>query len=241
MERRRWRSASCASSIGAVALLLAMPLLGRSPGSLLRLWRTRAMLVTALAAAVYQPLFFGGVDRAGVALGTLLAVGAGPVFAGIVGWVVLRHRPTGGWLVATASASSASCCARPGSGLEELGPEAGIGLLMALGAGVCSALYTVGAKVQLEPRHAGPRDRDGQLRAGRCPAAAAAGGPAAGLGRDAVRHRARALPRCRDDGARERAADPGDPRLATRPDRDPDAHRPGGRHACSGSWCWARR
>ena len=137
-------------AIGAVALVLAMPLLGRSPGGLLRLWRTRAMLITALAAAIYQPLFFGGVDRAGVALGTLIAVGSGPVFAGIVGWIVLRHRPTGGWLIATGVCVVGLVLRSAGSGLEELGPEAGIGLLMALGAGVCIALYNVGAKVQLE-------------------------------------------------------------------------------------------
>jgi DME family drug/metabolite transporter len=137
-------------AIGAVALVLAMPLLGRSPGGLLRLWRTRAMLITALAAAIYQPLFFGGVERAGVALGTLIAVGSGPVFAGIVGWVALRHRPTGGWLIATGACVVGLILRSAGSGLEELGPEAGIGLLMALGAGACIALYNVGAKVQLQ-------------------------------------------------------------------------------------------
>jgi DME family drug/metabolite transporter len=136
--------------IGAIALLIAMPLLGRSPGGLFRLWRTRAMLVTALGAAVYQPLFFGGVERAGVALGTLLAVGSEPVFAGILGWVALRHRPTRGWLLATGVCVVGLVLRSVGSGAGTLGPEAAIGLLMAFGAGICSALYSVFAKVQLE-------------------------------------------------------------------------------------------
>jgi drug/metabolite transporter, DME family len=135
---------------GAIALLIAMPLLGRSPRRLPGLWRTPAMLVTALGAAIYQPLFFGGVERAGVALGTLLAVGSEPVFAGIVGWIALRHRPTRGWLVATSVCVVGLVLRSAGSGVGEPGSEAGIGLLMALGAGLCSALYTVAAKIQLD-------------------------------------------------------------------------------------------
>ncbi len=82
--------------VGAVALLLAMPLLGQSPRALPRLWRTPAMLVTASTAAVYQLLFFAGVSEVGVALGTLLAVGSEPVFAGLVGWVALEAPADGG-------------------------------------------------------------------------------------------------------------------------------------------------
>jgi DME family drug/metabolite transporter len=132
--------------VGAAALLLAMPFLGSSPRRLVALWRTPAMLATALTAAVYQLCFFAGVSLAGVALGTLVAVGSGPVFAGIVGWVVLRHRPTRGWLVAT------SVCV---VGLvllsaPDLGVGSAAGLLLALGAGLCIAGYNVAAKLQLD-------------------------------------------------------------------------------------------
>ncbi len=136
--------------VGALSLLVAMPLLGRSPRSLFRLWRTRAMLVSALGAAVFQPLFFGGVDRAGVALGTLMAMGSEPVFAGLLGWAVLGHRPTRGWLAATALCVVGLVFRSAGSGASEIGSEVGVGLLMALGAGLCAALYSVSAKLQLE-------------------------------------------------------------------------------------------
>ncbi|HYN55771.1 MAG TPA: EamA family transporter [Motilibacterales bacterium] len=87
--------------VGALALMLAMPLLGASPRRLVPLWRTPAMLVTACTAGAYPLFFFAGVSRAGVALGTLVAVGSAPLFAGLVGWAALRHRPTLGWLGAT--------------------------------------------------------------------------------------------------------------------------------------------
>jgi drug/metabolite transporter, DME family len=136
--------------VGALALLVAMPLLGRSPARLPRMWRTRAMLVSALGAAVYQPLFFGGVERAGVALGTLLAVGSAPVFAGLLGWLVLGHRPAGGWVAATLLCVVGLVLRSTGSGAEGAGSEAWLGLLMALGAGLCIATYNIGAKLQLE-------------------------------------------------------------------------------------------
>jgi DME family drug/metabolite transporter len=104
------------------------------------------MLVTAISAAVYQPLFFGAVSQVGVAFGTLVAVGSEPVLAGIVGWVVLRHRPTPGWIAATAIAVAGLVLRSSGS----LGSGTTVGLLLALGSGLASACYTVAAKVQLD-------------------------------------------------------------------------------------------
>jgi DME family drug/metabolite transporter len=132
--------------VGALALLVAMPFLGHHPRSLLTLWRSPAMLVTAISAAVYQPLFFGAVSQVGVAFGTLVAVGSEPVLAGIVGWVVLRHRPTPGWIAATAIAVAGLVLRSSGS----LGSGTTVGLLLALGSGLASACYTVAAKVQLD-------------------------------------------------------------------------------------------
>ena len=131
--------------VGAVALLVAMPLLGHDPRRLLSLWRTPAMLVTALSAALYQPLFFAAVSQVGVALGTLVAVGSEPVLAGIVSWVVLRHRPTARWIAVTGIAVAGLVLLSA----DSLGGGTSAGLALALGAGLCSACYTVAAKVQL--------------------------------------------------------------------------------------------
>ena len=40
-------------------------------------------------------------ERSGVALSTLVTVGIGPVYAGLLGWAFLRHRPTRAWALAT--------------------------------------------------------------------------------------------------------------------------------------------
>jgi drug/metabolite transporter, DME family len=132
--------------VGAIALLATMPLLGARRGRLLELWRRPPILVTAVCAALYQPLFFGAVSQVGVAFGTLVAVGSEPVFAGVVGWIALRHRPSAGWLAATAVAVAGLVLRSSG----ELGGANALGLLFALGAGLCSAGYTVAAKHQLD-------------------------------------------------------------------------------------------
>ena len=67
-------------------------------------WPPVAAVLAALAVAVYQLSFFAGVARAGVAVGTILAIGSAPAFAGLLSWVALRERPTTRWLVATAVA-----------------------------------------------------------------------------------------------------------------------------------------
>ena len=131
--------------MGAVALLIAMPFLGTTRVACLTLWRSPAMLVTAISAALYQPLFFAAVSQVGVALGTLVTVGSEPVLAGIVGWAVLRHRPTPSWIAVTAIAVLGLVLLSA----DSLGGGTVTGLLFALGAGLCSASYTVAAKVQL--------------------------------------------------------------------------------------------
>jgi DME family drug/metabolite transporter len=132
--------------VGALVLLIAMPLLGSSPRRLIPLWRTPAMLVTATTAGAYQLFFFAGVSRAGVALGTLVAVGSAPLFAGLVGWVVLRHRPSLGWLVATlVCLVGLGLLTAPG-----LTGGSATGFALALGAGLCIAGYNVAARIQLD-------------------------------------------------------------------------------------------
>jgi DME family drug/metabolite transporter len=104
------------------------------------------MWVTALAAGTYQLCFFAAVDRAGVALGTLVAVGSAPILAGLLAWAVLGHRPTLGWVVATAVCVGGLAMLTAG----DLTGGNGAGLLLALGAAGCIAAYNVAAKVQLD-------------------------------------------------------------------------------------------
>ena len=107
--------------------------------------RTHAGLVVpgAIGVAVYQPGFFTGTERLGVALGTIVALGSGPVFAGLIEWVTGR-RPSLRWAVATVLAIM-------GGSLLVFAGEAGaefsaIGLCGALAAGLGYALYAVATK-----------------------------------------------------------------------------------------------
>jgi DME family drug/metabolite transporter len=54
------------------------------------------------AVAVYNAFFFFGVDRAGVAIGTLVALGSAPFITGLLGWVIEGAAPARRWFVATA-------------------------------------------------------------------------------------------------------------------------------------------
>ena len=73
-------------AIGGGALLLWAWGHGRS-------WHKRPLLLGALAVAAYQPFFFGGVARAGVAVGTMVAIGSAPVITGMWQWAVWGVRP----------------------------------------------------------------------------------------------------------------------------------------------------
>jgi DME family drug/metabolite transporter len=135
--------------VGALALFAVLPLLGVHWRRLPQLWRRPAIAVAALGAGLYQVLFFGSVGLTGVALGTLVAVGTEPVFAGIGGWLFLGHRPTRGWLAAT-SVAVAGLVLRSWDGLGTHGAGDGLGLLMALGAGLASAAWNLAAKHELD-------------------------------------------------------------------------------------------
>jgi DME family drug/metabolite transporter len=70
--------------IGGLALLLAVPLLGGRRRSSLALWRTRWGLLGGLMTAGYQLCFFAATRTAGIALATMLDIGSGPVFVGVL-------------------------------------------------------------------------------------------------------------------------------------------------------------
>ena len=61
----------------------------------------RLMLVGGLGVAIYTPAFLVAVDRTGVAVGTVVAVGVGPFFAGAMEWWWRSVRPSRGWFLGT--------------------------------------------------------------------------------------------------------------------------------------------
>ncbi len=108
---------------------------------------TPAFAVAVGAMAAYQPLFFGGVARTGVAIGTMVGIGSSPVFAGLLGMVVRGERPGGRWLAATALAVAGTLLLVGAGDRDDVDPT---GLALALGAGMAYAIYVLATKLLLD-------------------------------------------------------------------------------------------
>jgi DME family drug/metabolite transporter len=98
-------------------------------------------VIAALSVAPYQPCFFAAVKLSGVALGTLVAIGSAPVFAGLLE-IILGDRPTRIWAFATVLAivGCAVLLAPAGSPMQPLGT------LLAVGAGASYAAFSVASR-----------------------------------------------------------------------------------------------
>jgi drug/metabolite transporter, DME family len=111
-------------------------------------WRAQSgIVVAALAIAAYQPLFFGGVAKTGVAVGTVVGIGSSPVFAGVLGGVVRGERPGRRWLVATALALAGTALLVGTGSSDDVDP---VGVALALGAGLSYAVYVLASKLVLD-------------------------------------------------------------------------------------------
>lgn len=111
-------------------------------------WALTLMALTAVALAVYQPLFFLGTARNGVAVGTVVALGSAPVLAGVAEWMLTRRRPTATWIGATALAT-AGVVMLGFAGGGEAGTDPA-GLAGSLGAGASFAVIAVSQRRLLD-------------------------------------------------------------------------------------------
>ena len=76
----------------------------------------RWVALGALGLAASQLGFFEAVARTGVAVGTLVVIGVGPVAAGIIDWLAHRHRPGGSWVAGVALAMGGMVLLTGGAG-----------------------------------------------------------------------------------------------------------------------------
>lgn len=98
------------------------------------------MVLTGLCLALYQPLFFLGTERNGVAVGTVVALGSAPILAGLLEWALTRRMPSATWMAATALATAGVVLLGFGGSAGGTGGTDGIGLLGSLGAGASFAV-----------------------------------------------------------------------------------------------------
>ncbi|MFJ2580419.1 EamA family transporter [Kitasatospora aureofaciens] len=119
-----WRFA-----VAALCLAL-LPYGGRQAGPA----RRDAAVLTGIGLAVSQCAYFGSVQFAGLGLGTLITIGAGPVLTGLGGHILLGERLTRRAVAAVALALGglALLVAAPAAGPR---PALGVGLAVLAGAG----------------------------------------------------------------------------------------------------------
>jgi DME family drug/metabolite transporter len=137
----------------AGAALLIMALLRGDLRKLKRFWGP-GIWIAAAGMAAYQFFFFASISRTGVAIGTIVAMGSPPVFAGLIEWSLHGERPNMEWVYAAALAVLG--CALLISGGGGLSVDAG-GVLLALGAGGAFAVFSTAVKKMVAdvPAYAG--------------------------------------------------------------------------------------
>ncbi len=106
------------------------------------------VLLAGAAVAAYQLTFFEAVHRSGVAVGAVVAIGSGPVVAGLLECALGAPWPGRRWLTATALAVAGVAALALG-GSDDAAASAS-GILLALASGTSYALYTVIAKRLLD-------------------------------------------------------------------------------------------
>ncbi len=130
-------------AVGGLALAI-LALAGRPAGG--RRWRPHlgALLLGGLAVAAYQLCWFAGLRRTGVALGTLVGIGSGPVFAGMIQLARRRGLPSLAWALGT-GLTIAGAALLGGHGEGDAAVDR-LGVAFMLGAGLSYAAYAQAAK-----------------------------------------------------------------------------------------------
>ena len=100
-----------------------------------------AMLAAGLCVACYNLSFFAGVKQSGVALGTAVAIGSGPIWAGLLQTVVQRRLPTALWWLGTCIGVAGGVAMALDGGAAQRAPWGGIALCLL--AGLSYAAYAL--------------------------------------------------------------------------------------------------
>ncbi|MFG1657902.1 DMT family transporter [Micromonospora chersina] len=122
--------------------LLLFALGPRAASGVLRARRSWLLLgMGALGVIAYASMYYWSMSLIGVAIGNVLALGSGPVFAGLLELIVERRPVRGGWAAATATAV-VGIALLASSAMQETGSHPILGVVLGLGAGLGYALYS---------------------------------------------------------------------------------------------------
>ena len=101
----------------------------------------RWLLLGALGVVAYPLAFYSSMHLAGVAIGNVVSLGTGPVFAALLEWLFERRRPSLLWALCTAGAVGGIVLLAAGGDVAHA-PAVIPGVLLGLVAGLSYALYT---------------------------------------------------------------------------------------------------
>lgn len=93
-----------------------------------------------LCMAAYNLTFFAGVKFTGVGVGTAIALGSGPIWAGLLQAIFQRQAPTTAWWAGTTVAIVGGVLLSLGGGSAAVSP---LGVLLCLGSGLSYSIYTL--------------------------------------------------------------------------------------------------
>ena len=128
-------------ALGGGALLIYAFLKGKLAGR--EIFSRKSTYIGAVSMASFQLTFFAGVLLTGVAMGTVVAIGSAPIFAGLISLVTSKENPGLRWFLSTLV--SVLGCVLLVVGGDELSVNVS-GILLALGAGLSYAIYTASSK-----------------------------------------------------------------------------------------------
>lgn len=119
----------------------------------------RGWLVAAALGMVAYPLaFYAAMDLAGVAIGNVVSLGSGPIFAALLEWRVVRSRLSARWMLSAGIAIAGIALLVVGghggdSPVDAAGIPAGVALGLVAGAGY--ALFTFASGIVIRAGHSG--------------------------------------------------------------------------------------
>lgn len=125
--------------IAALFFVVFAAVTGGLRRSALRALPGGAALGAGLCMAAYNLTFFAGVRLTGVGIGTAIALGSGPIWAGLLQAVIQRQPPTGTWWLSTAVAVAGGVLLSAGHGTLSVSAA---GVALCLASGLSYAVYT---------------------------------------------------------------------------------------------------
>ena len=141
-------------TIGGLLLLLLS--LRASRAALRDTASRRWLVIGAIGVFVYPLAFYSAMDQAGVAIGNVVSLGSGPIFAALLEWLWERHRLSVRWLVCVVIAISGVVLLSTGRLVGGAsGKSIPLGIVLGLLAGLAYALYTYASTRALATGHGG--------------------------------------------------------------------------------------